>query len=199
MGTHVGAGFTPAFKYRQKNLLMVFERGRKARAYVLALVLLLLSGCGYRLANKNFNAGQGQTIAVPTFVNKTTNYRIEQRLSEAVRQELIRRTRYTVTAQETGDVVMSGEVLSYLAVPVIFDQQGRGSAYSILVDMKVIVIDKKSGKELYRNDRFTYRDVFELAQNSADFVPEDTAAQERLAGRFASSLISTLMHAKTSP
>jgi len=198
MGTHAGGGFTSALKYRQKNLLMVFERGRKARAYVLTL-FLLLSGCGYRLANKNFNAGQGQTIAVPTFTNKTTTYRIEQRLSEAVRRELIRRTRYTVTAQETGDVVMSGEVLSYVAVPVIFDQQGRGSAYSILVDMKVIVTDKKSGKELYRNDRFTFRDLFELAQSSTDFVPEETPAQDRLATRFASSLVATLMHAKTTP
>jgi outer membrane lipopolysaccharide assembly protein LptE/RlpB len=166
---------------------------------VLLLFLPIFSGCGYRLANKNFNAGQGQTIAVPTFINKSTTFRIEQRLSAAVRQELIRRTRYTVTAQETGDVVLSGEVLSYVAVPVIFDQQGRGSAYSILVDMKIIVTDKKSGKELFRNDRFTYRDVFELAQNSADFVPEDTPAQERLATRFASSLVSTLMHAKISP
>ena len=136
MGRNVGAGFTPAFKHHQQILLSVFERGRKARAYTI-LFLSLLSGCGYRLANKNFNAGQGQTIAVPTFANKTTTYRIEQRLSEAVRQELIRRTRYSVTAGETGDVLMTGEVLSVVAVPVIFDQQGRGSAYSILLDRKV--------------------------------------------------------------
>jgi hypothetical protein len=31
---HVAAGFTPAFKYLQKNSLIVFERGRKARGYV---------------------------------------------------------------------------------------------------------------------------------------------------------------------
>ncbi len=198
MGRNVGAGFTPAFKHHQQILLSVFERGRKARAYTI-LFLSLLSGCGYRLANKNFNAGQGQTIAVPTFANKTTTYRIEQRLSEAVRQELIRRTRYTVTAGETGDVLMTGEVLSVVAVPVIFDQQGRGSAYSILVDMKVVVTDKKSGKELFRNDRFTFRDVFELAQTSSEFVPEDVFAQERLARRFSSSLVASLMHAKTTP
>jgi hypothetical protein len=31
---HVAASFTPAFKYLQKNSLIVFERGRKARGYV---------------------------------------------------------------------------------------------------------------------------------------------------------------------
>jgi hypothetical protein len=33
----VAAGFTPAFKYRQKNFLMVLERGRKARGYEFTL------------------------------------------------------------------------------------------------------------------------------------------------------------------
>jgi hypothetical protein len=33
----VAAGFMPAFKYLQKNSLMVLERGRKARGYELIL------------------------------------------------------------------------------------------------------------------------------------------------------------------
>ena len=33
---HVAAGFMPAFKYRQKNSLIVFERGHKAHGYVSA-------------------------------------------------------------------------------------------------------------------------------------------------------------------
>jgi len=37
----VGAGFTPAFKYFCKNSLIVFERGRKARAYVFALLVFI--------------------------------------------------------------------------------------------------------------------------------------------------------------
>ena len=170
---------------------------RGTRYFVLFVLLVFLPpGCGYRLANKNFNGGQGQTIAVPTFANRTTSYRNEQRLSEAVRQELVRRTHYNVVAGDTGDVVMSGEVLAYAAVPVTFDQQGRGSTYEMLVDMKVLVTDTKTGKELFRNDRFTYREVFELAQTSGDFLREDPAAQDRLSRRFASSIVATLMHAK---
>jgi hypothetical protein len=156
----------------------------------------LLAGCGYRLANKNLGGGLGQTIAVPTFANRTTTYRIEQRLSEAVRQELVRRTRFKVVPEDNGDFVMAAEVLSYTAVPVIFNQQGRGSAYSMLVVWKIRLTDSKTGKVLFQNDRWTFREVFELAQNSAEFVPEDTAALERLARRFASSLVATVMHSK---
>ena len=33
---HVAVGFMPAFKYRQKNFLIVLERGHKAHGYVSA-------------------------------------------------------------------------------------------------------------------------------------------------------------------
>ena len=94
---------------------------------------------------------------MPTFANKTTTYRIEQRVTEAVRQELIRRTRFKVVPQATGDLVMAGEVLNYAAVPVIFNQQGRGSAYTMLVDMSVRLTDTKTGKVVFQNDRWTFQ------------------------------------------
>ena len=162
---------------------------------MIILAGLLASACGYRLANRQLNEGAGQTIAVPAFVNKTTTYKIEQRLSEEVRRELIRRTRLKVLADNTGDVLMSGEVLGYNAVPVIFNQQGRGSAYIMLVDVSIRVTDTRTGKVLFQNDRWPLREVFELSQSSSEFVPEDAAALDRLARRFASSLVASLMHA----
>jgi hypothetical protein len=164
--------------------------------FSVTIVFMTASGCGYRLASKKLNNGAGQTIAVPTFTNKTTTYRIEQRLTDAVRRELIRRTRFNVVPDETGDVVMAGEVLSYTAVPIIFNDRGRGSSYSILVDVNVRLTDTKTGAVLFQNDRWTFREVFELAQNSGEFVPEDTPALERLARRFASSLVASVLYAK---
>jgi Lipopolysaccharide-assembly len=161
-----------------------------------AFLLLTLPGCGYRLANKNFNGGRGQSIAVPTFLNRTTTYRIEQRLAEATRQELIRRTHYDVVTSDNADVVVSGEVLNYTQVPVTFDQTGRGSTYAMLVDMKIVVTDTKAHKEIFRNDGFTFREIFQIAQTPGDFVREDPAAMDRLSRHFAASVVDTLMHAK---
>jgi outer membrane lipopolysaccharide assembly protein LptE/RlpB len=163
---------------------------------LLSLTVMLVPACGYRLAKKNLGGGSGQTIAVPTFTNKTTTYRIEQRMTEAVRQELYRRTRFKVVPDETGDFVMAGEVLSYAAVPVTFNQQGRGSAYRIVVDLNVRLTNMQTGQVVFQNEHWTFGDVFELSQNSADFVPEDTAALDRLSRRFASSLVATVMHSK---
>jgi outer membrane lipopolysaccharide assembly protein LptE/RlpB len=163
---------------------------------LLLLSASLLSGCGYRLASKNLGGGDGRTIAVPTFVNATSSYRIEQRVTEAVRRELIRRTRFTVVPEKSGDLLVTGEVLSYAAVPVIFNQQGRGSAYTLVVDLNVRVTETQTGKVVFQNDRWSFRELFELSQTSADFVPEDPAALDRLARRFASSLVASMMHSK---
>jgi hypothetical protein len=163
---------------------------------IVCLVLLgiSLSGCGYRLAGTRLNEGQGSTIGVPTFVNRTTTYKIEQRLSEAVRRELIRRTRYEVTSEPSANVIVAGEVLGFSAIPIIFNQQGRASSYSIFVDMKVIMTDTRTGSVIFQSDRWTFREVFELAQNSAEFVLEDTAAIDRLARRFAASLVASMLY-----
>ena len=157
---------------------------------------LLLYGCGYHLAEKKLDAGRGLRIAVPTFANGTTTYRLEQRLTEAVRQELIRRTKFTVVSEDTGDMLVSGEIVGFSSVPVIFNQQGRGSSYSISVAMKISLTDKRSNRVLFKNDNWGFHDVFELGQVSGDFVPEDTPAMERLARQFASAFVASVLHTK---
>jgi hypothetical protein len=88
---------------------------------------------------------------------------------------------------------MSGEVLGYGSTPTVFNG-GRASQYAISVQMKVIVTDISTGKVLFRNDNWDFRDSFQLSQAAGDFVPEDPAALERLADRFASSLVASLLH-----
>ena len=163
---------------------------------ILLLATITTSACGYRIAGRKLDGGKGLTIAVPTFVNRTTSYRIEQRLTEAVRQELIRRTRFSVNSVATGDVVVDGEVTGILASPIILNQAGRASSYSMIVDMKVTVTDTRKREVIFKDDHWTFREVFELAQSSAGFSPEDSAAMDRLARRFAASLVSTMLHAK---
>ena len=193
-GTTPSALFSVALHFflGQPPLLKRFAR----RGLLLAsLLALLLGGCGYRLANRRFNNGVGQTIAIPTFANGTTSYRVEQRLTDAIRREMIQRTRFGVTSEGVGDLVVSGEVIGFSEIPILFNEQSRASSYSISVDLKIRVTDSKTGQVVFQNDFWTFREVFELARASQDFVLEDSAAIERLAKRVASSLVSSLLHA----
>lgn len=160
---------------------------------VLPVFLLVLGGCGYQLATKRGNAGDGRTIAVPTFTNSTTTYRVEQRLSETLRRELVRRTRYKVVSGPSGDVVVTGEVRSYGAYPNTITA-GRASSYIISVELRIVVTDARSGEVLFENPSWSFQENFELAPNSAEFVPEEPAAVDRVATRFASSLVASLLN-----
>lgn len=150
-------------------------------------VLLVLSGCGYRLGGAGLSAGEGRTLAVPVFRNETAEFRVEQRLTEAVRRELIRQTRYRVVPDPAGDVVLAGSVLQITTAPTIFTPDGRAIVYSVAVVLTVRLTDSADGAVLL-DDRLTFRENFEVSNDSAGFVPEDAAAIERLARRFASSL-----------
>ena len=86
--------------------------------------MVVVAPCGYHLAGRQLNDGNGRSIAVPTFLNRTTTYKVEQQLTEEVRRELIRRTHFKVTPEDTGDVIVTGEILAYNAVPVIFKACG---------------------------------------------------------------------------
>ena len=60
---------------------------------------LLAAGCGYRLAGKATAIPESvDSIAVPIFTNRTTKYRLEQRLTSAVVDELTSRTRYRISS-----------------------------------------------------------------------------------------------------
>jgi hypothetical protein len=162
---------------------------------MLLSLLLSVAGCGYRLAGDRMDFGSGQTLAVPVFGNQTTDFRIEQRLTEAVRRELIQRTRYQVVPASDGDVVLEGEVLAVTAIPIIFNQGGRGTTYSVAVDVSVRLREVPAGEILFQNERWTFREVFEVSNVSEEFVPEDAAAIERLARQFAGSLVASVFYA----
>lgn len=162
---------------------------------LLVLLLLTASGCGYRLAGSAIELGEGRTLAVPIFDNLTTNFRIEQRLTAAVRRELTQRTRYRVLTAAAGDMVLNGQVLSITSIPIILSDRGRGTAYTVAVNLSVRMTDTSDGSIVFENPLWTFREVFELANESEEFVPEDTAAMDRLARRFAESLVAALFNA----
>jgi hypothetical protein len=161
---------------------------------VTTLLLVALTGCGYRLAARKGDVGAGQTIAVPTFGNTTNSYRIEQGVSEAIRRELARNTHYKVTSLDSGDVVVRGEVVSYSISPTVFDERGRATQYVLALQLKLLVTESSTKKELYRHDGLLLRDTFQLSQAAAEFVPEEPAALNRMAERFAAMIVAALVH-----
>lgn len=155
----------------------------------------MMAGCGYHVAGKATKLPASlKIVAVPTFTNNTTVYKVEQRLTRAVINELISRTHYKVTSSEHGaDAIVSGTISNIFATPVIFSPSGRASTFLINVTLSVAMTDPSKKTTYYQNNNFTFREEYEISRDPGQFFQEDSAALDRLSRQFARTLVSAIL------
>jgi outer membrane lipopolysaccharide assembly protein LptE/RlpB len=166
------------------------------KAAAVLVVASLAAACGYRVAGRGTNLpAEWKTLAVVTFENKTLRYRIEQRLTEAVVREFLARTAYRVVpVEDNADAVLRGEVTRIEAYPVLFDTvTGRATTQLVSVRLKVRLTDRRSGKVIYQNDDFLFREQYEVATDVKSFFEEQDPALGRLARDFAAALVAAVL------
>ncbi|HKZ52863.1 MAG TPA: LPS assembly lipoprotein LptE [Candidatus Acidoferrales bacterium] len=132
---------------------------------------------------------------MPAFTNQTSWMRLEQRLTAAVMQELIHRTRYQVVGKPEGaDSVLTGTVLAATTAPVLFDPTtGRASAVQVTVTVAVELRDLKDQQILYANPTYVFQEQYEITGDLDSFFEERQPALERLARDFAATLVSAML------
>jgi outer membrane lipopolysaccharide assembly protein LptE/RlpB len=181
------------------------ETTRMNRATVICslLVATILAGCGYHVVGRNDSLPKTvHVIAVPAIENKTSSYRIEQRLTAATIHELLSRTNYkVVSVPESGDAVLRGKVLTVEAVPLLFTSipatattPSTTRATTMLVTMKcdVMLTESTTQKILYHNDNFVFRNEYEISTDVKSFFEEEDPALDRMAQDFAKRLVSAV-------
>src|SRR5271167_1415807 len=87
-----------------------------------AALIFAAAGCAYHVAGTTIALPKNiHTIAVPALENKTTSYRIEQRLTAATIHEFVIKTPYHIVSDpENGDAILRGKVLTVEAVPLLY-------------------------------------------------------------------------------
>ncbi|HEV8383708.1 MAG TPA: LptE family protein [Candidatus Acidoferrales bacterium] len=166
------------------------------RFSIFVFLFSFFTACGYHVAGRGSALpAEWKTLAVPALENKTTRYRIEQRLTEALVRELLARTKYRIVADESSaDAVLRGEVDRVESNAVLFDAAtGRATAMVVTVQLKVRLIDRASGKVHYQNENFVFREQYEVSTDVNSFFEEQQPALDRLARDFAARLVSALL------
>jgi len=168
------------------------ERKCNARAVALCAVLFaaasVATGCGYAVA------GRASKMPVLPLVNKTSTYRIEQRMTNAVVREFLERTKYRIVpTDKDADAVLSGEISSIEASAVTYDYTtGRATTMLVTVTMKVRLEDRDH-KVLYQNDNYVFRQPYEISTDVTSFFQEEGPALDRMSQDFASRLVADIL------
>jgi outer membrane lipopolysaccharide assembly protein LptE/RlpB len=166
------------------------------RIACLGVALLWLAGCGYHTAgHANLLPENVRTIAIPSFVNQSQTYKVEQMLTSAVVREFTTRTHYRIAnqADESADATLRGIVVNTTSAPATYDSQtGRATSVMVTVTIKVELTDRQ-GKVLYQNPSYLFRDQYQVSQELTSFFEEDSPAFQRLSREFARTLVSSIL------
>lgn len=152
--------------------------------------------CGYE------RAGGGKalpdhirTIAVQTFRNESLRYRVEQKFTAAMIDELLRRTsRFKLTSDPAeADATITGNIRNFSFRHVLLDNNGRTRVFEITINAGVTMRDQTKNKVIFENQRIVFRGEYELSDDPRSFFNEEDPAVDRIARDFARSVYSTVM------
>jgi hypothetical protein len=166
---------------------------------ILAGCLFAMPGCGYHTSGHMVRLPKDvHTVYVPMFQNTTQTFRIEQTITAAVVQELRSRTEFQVVTTNDGntaDATLKGLINYTSNFPLTYDSvTGRISSSVVTIGMKVSLVSK-SGKVLFDNPNYTYREQYQVSRDVASFFDESNPAFLRIANEFAKSLVSNIVEA----
>lgn len=152
--------------------------------------------CGYRVAGRGDRLPPDiKTIAVPVFVNESIEFRIEQRLAEAVTREFIERTKFRMTPNASeADAVLKGTVKDVRRGVVTFDlNTGRATTLQIQVITNIELVDLHTKRVLFSNPNYTFREEYQVNQPTTALFAEDQPALDRLSRDLARTLVTEIL------
>ncbi|HEV2424790.1 MAG TPA: LPS assembly lipoprotein LptE [Terriglobia bacterium] len=156
----------------------------------------LMAGCGYHVEGHVSSLPPDvKIVAVPTFINKSQQYRIEQRVSDAVARQLIERTHYKVTSDpDEADAVIQGTVTGVSTGVIAFNiNTGAATALQVVVSASVRVVDRHTNKVLFSNPKYLFREEYQVSQSNSQLFEEEGPALERLSHDFAQTLVTDIL------
>jgi outer membrane lipopolysaccharide assembly protein LptE/RlpB len=168
---------------------------RAAGVAGLLAALTLATGCGYTLVGKASSLPESiRVVQFTTLENRTQRVGLEQRLSAEIARELVSRGRFKVQSGADGaNAVLSGAVTGFDLYPVAFDSQGRATDYQVRVTAQVSLKTIPEGKPIWENPSYTFRDNYQFSVSAVNYVDRENDAIDRVAGRFAQSLVTSML------
>jgi outer membrane lipopolysaccharide assembly protein LptE/RlpB len=166
--------------------------------FLVLLAAALLAGCGYHVSGRaDLLPKNLKTIAIPSFENLTTRYKLADKLPAALTREFISRTRYSVIAEPgQADAILRGAVMNYMSFPVVSDQAtGRATGIQVIVNLQLTLVERQTGNILFQRPGTEFRQRYEIAIDQSAYFEESELALTRLSRDVARDVVSSILEA----
>lgn len=163
-------------------------------------IALATQGCGYALVGRGVNVDPSiKHLGVPLFKDRTGRAGLDQKVTQKVIEELLKRGRFDVTQDRTGvDALVEGDLLTYTETPAGFtpgssaDARTRASRYVIMLTADVAYIKTGEKDPIWSNEHFAVTDVYDVTESS-DGLTDSEQAVDRMTTTFARRLVGEML------
>lgn len=167
----------------------------RLRSLGLLAAVLTLAGCGYRLVGTASSIPpEIRKVYLKPLENATGRILVDQILTRAVADELVTRQRFEVLSSAEGaDGEIDGTVSAFAARPVAYDADGRATEFEISITAKVVFRQLAPEKVIWQNDKYVFRDSYQLEASELGYFDRETPAIEATAKKFAETMVTDLL------
>jgi hypothetical protein len=147
--------------------------GLIAHVRLAAFLLLIVCRCGYS-ASPTLSSSI-KRIYIPTFINETTRYGIEQDLTRVVGEAFAEDNRLTVVSERDADVMLRGVIVKYEKGAFTFDRAATVDEYRVSISISVVLEDLAEGKVMWQDDTMNAWEAYNETEGNAINEDEATA------------------------
>lgn len=157
-------------------------------ALTLAVAALALGACGYSF--RGTLPSHLQTVAVPIFVNRTSQPGVEAIITRAVAQAFVTNGRLRVVRTADADAILDGEVTGYSVSPIAFDPTLNIQEYRVVVVLNLKMRDVRRNATLFQQNGVSEQADFRVTGPVSATISIEETALTAAAGEIARSIVS---------
>lgn len=120
----------------------------------LMTLLLILCACSVYTFSPSALGGI-KTIAIPVFENQTTEYGLEELITQELNQTFVEDNTLKVVPEGQADAVLPGTVTSYSREAYTYDVNEQVEEYIVRITLKVKLENAKSGKIIWEEENLS--------------------------------------------
>lgn len=168
----------------------------RSRVLFFLAALIFASSCGYHVENGSPALAPGKTLAIESFENNTTYYKVDQIFTQAMINEMVRATGYRIVSDASGaDAVLKSTIRGLNTSPVTYSKSSFASTFLVTVNATVQLIEKSTGKILFENHNVLFSEQYVINTDVGNFFSEMNPALSRLADDFSATVVSAILEA----
>lgn len=164
--------------------------GARARILVAALAVAGATGgaCAYTTSTALLPSHL-KTVAVPVFENATTEYTLEQELTDAVVARFVADNHLKVVDQRSAHAILKGRITAYRNSVFGFSQTAQAQEYRVTLGVAVTFKDQVKNRELWTEPDMVKTSNYYVVDTPGDSARTELDGRKRAIAKIAEEIV----------